>query len=239
LSFLITGLGWVTAGGEGRGRNADPFGYSLGSLPGLTGRSRFPNRSFRRFGRLDKFSKLGLSAAAYALQDAGLDVWREKRDIGVIVSTVLGCLATDFDYYGTVMIKNGTLADPNLFTYTLPNTFLGHVSIIFGLTGTNFIVNEKTGTGISALCSAMDCISLGECDTMIAGICDIEPPAGFSVSEKPIPGAIFVVIEKGIDRQIQPYGSLSMNNIGRLFFNGSEINDISTLVKNCLRAEIV
>jgi len=173
-------------------------------------------------------------AVAYALQDAGLDVWKGKRDIGVIVSTVLGCLATDLDYYNTVMTKNGVLADPNLFTYTLPNSFLGHASIIFGLTGTNFVINEKTESGICALSSAMDCISLGECDTMLAGVCDVEPPPDFPVSRKPAPGAIFIVIEKTIERQIQPYGNLSMGSSGTLFFNGSEINDISTCVKNCL-----
>jgi len=238
LSFFITGTGWVIPGGEGKGRNADSFGYTEGPLPGLTGKTPFVNQKFRRLGRLDRFSKLGLRAIGYALQDAGLDAWDEKRDIGVIVSTVLGCLATDFDYYNTVLTKNGILADPNLFTYTLPNSFLGHASIIFGLTGTNYVINEKTGSGISALRSAMDCISLGECDTMLAGVCDVDPPPDIPVSAKPAPGAIFVVIEKTIERQIQPYGSLSVDNNGTIFFNESEIQDISTVVRMCLDGEI-
>jgi 3-oxoacyl-[acyl-carrier-protein] synthase II len=234
LSFFITGTGWVTSGGEGKGRNADSFGYSEGPLPGLTGKTPFAGQKYRRFGRLDRFSKLGLRAIGYALQDAGLDAWDEKRDIGVIVSTVLGCLATDFDYYNTVMTKNGILADPNLFTYTLPNSFLGHASIIFGLTGTNYVINEKTVSGISALRSAMDCISLGECDTMLAGVCDVEPLPDFPVSGEPAPGAIFLVIEKTIKRQLRPYGRLSVDKNGMLFFNESEINDISMCVRKCL-----
>jgi 3-oxoacyl-[acyl-carrier-protein] synthase II len=237
LSFLITGIGWVTAGGEGRGRNADPFGHSEGALPGLTGKSPFASGNFRRSGRLDRFSRLGLKGIAYAMQDAGLDAWNEKRNIGVIVSTVLGCIATDLDYYHTVMTKNGILADPNLFTYTLPNSFLGHASIIFGLTGTNYVINEKTGPGISAVRSAMDCISLGECDTMLAGVCDVEPPPDFPVSLKPAPGAIFAVIEKTIERQIKPYGRISMDKDGILYFNESEIKDISMCVRMCLDAE--
>lgn len=238
MGLFVTGAGWVTAGGEGRGRNTDPFGYYEGALPGLAGKSPFSNQGFRRFGRLDRFSRLGLRAVAHALQDAGLDAWKEKRDIGIVVSSALGCLATDLDYYTTVMTKNGVLADPNLFTYTLPNSFIGHASMIFGLTGTNFVINEKTVSGISALGSAMDCISLGECETMLAGVCDLGAPPDFPVSVKPVPGAIFAVIEKTVNRKIQPFGSLSMDKNGILFFNNSEIEDISMCVRMCLDARI-
>jgi len=235
LRAFITGIGWLTAGGEGRGRNGDPFKITQGYLSALAKKPAFTNQAFRRFGRLDRFSKLGLRAVASAMQDAGLDTWKDKRNIGVIVSTTLGSLATDLDYYGTVMSKDGTLSDPNLFTYTLPNSFLGHVSMIFGLTGINYVINDKEGSGIPALTSAMDCLSLGECDTILAGICDVEPPPDFPVSVKPLPGAVFTVIEKNIGRQVQPYGNLLMNNSGSLFFNGSVITNISALVKECLR----
>jgi 3-oxoacyl-[acyl-carrier-protein] synthase II len=238
LSAFITGLGWVSVSGAGMGRNADPFDLSEGVLPGSSIKTSFTGQAFRRFGRLDRFSKVGLNAIAYAMQDAGFDRWEEKRDIGVIVSTVFGCIKTDLDYYRTVMIKNGIFADPNLFTYTLPNSFLGHASIIFGLTGINFVINDKTGSGISALLSALDCISLGECDSILAGICDVEPPPDFPVSGKTPPGAIFAVIEKTLRNQARtPYGRLSADNNGTLFFNESEIKDISMCVKKCLRAE--
>jgi len=232
---FISGIGWVTAGGTGMGRNTHSFELSEGPLPKLAGKMIFENQSFRRFGRLDRFSKVGLSAIAYALQDAGLDIWKEKREIGIIASTLFGCLATDFDYYNTVMPKDGLLADPNLFTYTLPNTFLGHASIIFGLTGTNFIINEKTNTGLSALRSALDCLSLGECGTMLAGICDVECPPDFPKSEKTAPGSVFVVLEQTIGkRPQQPYGELTMDKAGAIFFNESEIKDISMCVKKCM-----
>ena len=236
MSVFITGAGWVTVGGKGTAGRRDPFDPVEGSLPGLDGRLPFKNHAFKRYGRLDRFSRLGIMGAGYALQDAGLDAWDEKRDIGIIVSTVLGCLATDIDYYRTVMMKNGILADPNLFTYTLPNSFLGHASMIFGLTGTNFVINDRSGSGISALVSAMDSILLGECDTALAGICDVEPPDDFPVSLRPVPGSIFVVIEKSAEnRGREPYGELAMDKTGSLFFNQREIKDISICVKKCLK----
>ncbi|MBN1627074.1 MAG: hypothetical protein JW944_11165 [Deltaproteobacteria bacterium] len=235
MRAFITGAGWVTAGGKGTAGNRDPFDPVGGALPGLDGRLPFANHAFKRYGRLDRFSKLGLMGAAYALHDAGLDEWEEKRDIGIIVSTVLGCLATDIDYYRTVMMKNGILADPNLFTYTLPNSFLGHASMIFGLTGANFVINDRSGSGISSLVSAMDCIFLGESDIVLAGVCDVETPVDFSVLLRPVPGAIFVVVEKSAgNTDRRPYGELEMDKAGSLFFNQREIKDISICVKNCL-----
>lgn len=234
MSAFITGIGWVTVSGAGMGRSADPFEFSEGSLPKIMGKIPGNNQAFRRFGRLDRYSKLGMKAIAHALQDAGLDAWEEKRDMGVIVSTVFGCITTDIDYYNTVMEKNGILADPNLFAYTLPNSFLGHVSMVFGLTGMNFIINDDTDSGLSALRSALDCISLGECMAMLAGICDVEPPPDFPVAGNLAPGSIFVVIEKDPERQGCSYGRLSMDNSGNVFFNESEIKDISTCVRRCL-----
>jgi 3-oxoacyl-[acyl-carrier-protein] synthase II len=234
MSAFISGTGWVTVQGAGMGRNADPFELSEGSLPKITGKITANNQVFHRFGRMDQYSKLGMKAITYALQDAGLDAWKEKRDIGVVVSTVFGCLTTDIDYYDTVMTKSGILADPNLFAYTLPNSFLGYASMIFGLTGTNFIIHDKTGSGLSALRSALDCIVLGECRAMLAGICDVESPADFPIAGNPAPGSVFVVIEKDPERQSRSYGNLSVDNSGKVFFNESEIKDISACVKRCL-----
>jgi 3-oxoacyl-[acyl-carrier-protein] synthase II len=230
MTAFITGIGWVTAGGSGMGRNADPFELSHGALPRLGSRIPFVSQRFRRLGRLDKFSMLGLRAVAYALRDAGLDEWEQRREIGVIASTVFGCLATDVDFYNTVLPQNGLLADPNLFAHTLPNTFLGHASIVFGLTGPNYVINDKTDSGLTALVSALECISAGEADFMLAGICDIEHPTGFEETDA-VPGSVFVVLEKTLRKDCKSHGRLSMDKGGRLFFTDVEIKDISGVVK--------
>jgi 3-oxoacyl-[acyl-carrier-protein] synthase II len=146
---------------------------------------------------------------------------------------VFGCLATDVDFYNTVLPQNGLLADPNLFAHTLPNTFLGHASIVFGLTGVNFMINDKTGSGLTALTSALACISTGEADFMLAGICDLECPPGFSESST-LPGAVFLILKKTLRKDCKPYGKLSMNKGGTLFFDNAEIKTISEIVKQTL-----
>lgn len=229
MTVFITGIGWVTAGGSGMGRSADPFDLSHRALPRLGSRVPFVSQRFRRLGRLDKFSMLGLRAVAYALRDAGLDEWEQRREIGVIASTVFGCLATDTDFYNTVLHQNGLLADPNLFAHSLPNTFLGHASIVFGLTGVNFMINDRTGSGLTALASALDCISSGETDFMLAGICDLECPQGITEPDT-LPGSIFVVLEKTLRKDSKPYGQISENKGGAIIFNEAEIKHISEIV---------
>jgi 3-oxoacyl-[acyl-carrier-protein] synthase II len=233
MTAFVTGIGWVAAGGHGMGRNADPFDLSHGALPRLGNRIPFVSPRFRRLGRLDKFSMLGLRAIAYALKDAELDEWDERREIGVIASTVFGCLSTDMDFYDTVLPQSGLLADPNLFAHTLPNTFLGHASIVFGLTGPDYVINDMTGSGLAALSSALECISMGEADTMLAGICDVECPHGI-IESNTAPGAVFLVLEKTLRKDSKPYGSLSVNKNGALLFDDFEITYISEIVKKSL-----
>ena len=144
----IAGIGWVNTTGAGYGRQTVfSAGYGEG-LPKLSGKDVF-HKQLPRYGRMDRYSRLGITAIALALKDAGLDEWVEKREIGIIASTVHGCLNADGDYFDTVIPEGGRLASPNLFAYTLPNTFLGEAAIHFGLTGASFIINEPYLSGIA------------------------------------------------------------------------------------------
>ncbi len=113
------------------------------------------------FGRLDNYSKLGFAAITFALRDAQMDQWVKKRPIGIIASTVYGCLATDIDYYETVVPEGGAFASPSLFAYTLPNVYLGEVATHFGLTGQTFVINEPESSGIAGLRMALNNIMSG------------------------------------------------------------------------------
>ena len=232
--MYITGISWITVCGSGRGNDYDSFEFSKGVLPDITGIDFPANPAFRK-GRLDRFSLLGLQTITNALYDAGLYEWNEKRDTGIVASTVYGCMQTDLDYYDTVTTKNGNLPEPNLFTHTLSNIFLGYASILFGLTGPNYVYYEKANSGLPALLSAMESIDLGECDTVLAGICDIEPPRGFNGPKGIKPGSIFTVIEKYPEQGKRKYGELSMDSKRNILVNNTVINDIEMCVKECLK----
>ncbi len=57
--MYITGIGWVTSGGAGKGNSLDPFDFKKGTLPDISGND-FPVNPIFRKGRLDRFSLIGL-----------------------------------------------------------------------------------------------------------------------------------------------------------------------------------
>ena len=217
----------------GCGKDHKHFTMPYEQLPEMTATAVFDD-PYPYFRRMDEYSKLGLTAIAFALKDAGLDEWTEKRNIGIIASTVFGCLGTDVDYYDTVMPQKGLSASPALFSYTLPNSFLGEAAIYFGLTGTSFIVNEQVPSGITALQMALNSIGCGETETMLCGVCDLGCPPPFGKHSIVSPGALFFMIEKSPARGSLSYGKLRLDKKGGLIFNRSKINNLTMLVQKCL-----
>ncbi|MCP4366751.1 MAG: beta-ketoacyl synthase, partial [Deltaproteobacteria bacterium] len=218
MIFYITGIGWVTAAGVGRGRNFSNFSMPKGRLPKLTSTDVF-NKPYKHFGRMDKYSRLGLSAIAFAIKDAGLEKWEKKRHIGIIASTVYGCLHTDIDFFNTTIPNGGLMASPNLFAYTLPNCFLGEAAIYFGLTGESFVVNDSSVSRLASLQIALDILACGEVEKMVCGVCDLGRPPIFGQGKDIPPGALFFVIEKSPESNLSYYGKLSLEKDDFISFN--------------------
>jgi 3-oxoacyl-[acyl-carrier-protein] synthase II len=235
VKAVITGSGWVTPTTMGCGKNHDRFEWRQGELPEITRKAVF-EEPYPHFGRLDRYSRLGLSAIAFALKDAGLDRWTQKRDIGIIASTLNGCLDTDIDYFDTVMIDGGRMASPNLFAYTLPNSFLGEASIRFGLTGTAFIISELSASGLWCLRMSLIGIAEGQFEKVVCGMCDLGHLPPFTKANKTPCGALFFVIEKTPCHIQLVYGDLCLGKHGVLMFNNEEIKSLPILAQKCLTA---
>lgn len=234
MSASVTGIGWVTPNTMGWSREFKVIESSDGRLPKLTSRMLFGKTSVH-FGRLDQYSKLGFAAITFALRDAGLEKWSEKRPIGIIASSVYGCLTTDIEYYATVHSQERAFPSPNLFAYTLPNVYLGEVATMFGLTGQTFVLNEPVLSGISAIRMAVMSIETGDKNVMIAGICDQGCPAEFVCELENSPGALFVVLRKQDTTDVSSYGSITIGPNGTIFFNNSEIKELQTIKTMCVR----
>ncbi|MFQ5484631.1 MAG: beta-ketoacyl synthase N-terminal-like domain-containing protein [Desulfobacterales bacterium] len=229
----ITGIGWVTAAGIGTAKNNDLFAMPNGPLPCIT-IDEVEHQVYRYFRRLDDYSKLGLTAISFALKDSGLNEWKEKRDIGIIVSTEYGSMSTDIDYFETVLPQNGLNPSPALFAYTLPNSFLGEASIRFGLTGLNFVVNEPASTGLTGIQMAMDCIASGEIEKMLCGVCDLGCPQMLGAKSNLPPGALFFMLERFPAKDSSSYGPVGLDSKGHILFNQTEIKNPAVLVQKCL-----
>ena len=235
MDAYITGIGWVTAAGMGCGRGHRQFAMPDGPLPDIDPCVMF-KKPYPNFRRMDAYTRLGLTAVALALKDAGMEKWTRERDIGIIASTVYGCLGTDVDYYHTVIPDKGAGASPALFSYTLSNSYLGEAAIRFGLTGVNYVVTEQHPSGLAGLHTAMLHIGCGDVEKVIGGTCDVECPQFFGKREKLPPGAVFIVLEKFEDNERSIYGRLKLLRSGDLLLNGARINDLCGLVQKCLRS---
>jgi 3-oxoacyl-[acyl-carrier-protein] synthase II len=229
MEAFITGIGWVTGAGHGYGGQGGSCHFSDLPLPALARKDVFaePNQ---RFGRMSAYAKLGLAAVAFALRDAGLEAWSDKRAIGVVAATRLGCLATDLDYQQSVLLEGGGLASPNLFAYTLANCFLGDAAIQFGLTGCSLAINE-TRDGVDALSIALEDLAMGEADTMLAGICDLPAPGPFAGVTALHPGALFLVLSTTPGAAAKNYGSVALSDDGRPHYQGLAVGSLIELAQ--------
>ena len=235
MKAFITGIGWVTATNMGCGRDHNRFELKAGKLPDINRKDVF-DAPYPHFGRLDRYSRLGLSAIAFALRDAGLNRWTHPRPISIIASTAHGCLDTDLNYYDTVIPEDGRLASPNLFAYTLPNSYLGEAAIRFGLTGASYVISESTRSELWCLRLVLAGMAGGQFDKALGGRCDSGHYPPFPESDRTAGGALFFVIEKKTINACTVYGDVDIDSRGELLFNGTRVKDLATLARYCIAA---
>ncbi len=227
----IQGLGWVTAAGHGQGHDSRSVQLTAGELPRLRGAQVFPE-GHPRFGRLDTFSRIGVGAIAFAMADAGLANWQEKRRTGIVAATEHGCLQTDADYYDTVIPNDGECASPNLFAYTLPNCFLGEAALQFGLAGPTYVLNHRPEDELAGLRAAIQELHWEGLDGILAGVVNADGPCLDPQPRRLPPGAIFLYLSPA-DRE-GAYGTLSLAADGTCRHNGQIVRRWQTLLDTAL-----
>jgi 3-oxoacyl-(acyl-carrier-protein) synthase len=129
-----------------------------GDLSGLRWSLLFDSAA-ERFSRMDGMCRLGFMAVE--LLDAGLSSWdAARRDrVGVCVETRAGCLDTDVRFLRT--------SSPNAFTYTLPSTVVGEISIRYHLRGPGLcLMKDAAEPGLSVL-EAAGWLAAGQVDACL------------------------------------------------------------------------
>jgi 3-oxoacyl-[acyl-carrier-protein] synthase II len=144
-----------------------------------------------------------------------------------------GCLNTDFDYFDTVLPDDGVGASPGFFSYTLPSSFLGDVAIRYGLTGSSFVLQEKSARGLTCIKLALNAIACGDTDKMVCGICNPEQPPVFNNINRIPAGALFIAVERKAANGFS-YGKMNLDKAVCITLNGEKINDMNALVRQCL-----
>lgn len=95
----------------------------------------------KRWGRMDRLSRLAVVEVGRVLADAGLlytsDGRCNKQPVlaGLVAATRRGSLATDLAYAKSYAQQGAAMASPLLFSYTLANIALSEAASHFGLRG--------------------------------------------------------------------------------------------------------
>ncbi len=231
MKAYLTGIGRVNATGYGAGQVEGDIISDHGPLPKLKRKDVF-KEPYQRFGRLDEFSRVGLAAIAFAMQDAGLEAWTEKRPIGIIAETDHGCLNTDLGYFETVVPDHGKFASPNLFAYTLPNCFLGEAAIRYGLTGPSYIINSHPTRNFECLRIGLQELDWNNCDKVVLGINNPEIPAQYGIHDRLV-GALFVVLEKNPINPASVYGLVELTR-RNVLFAAAPVTDLCQVVHEAI-----
>ncbi len=238
MKACITGMGWLTATGMGKG--AESFSAPEGEIMVPSRKDVFKHRD-DRFGRMDHFSKVGLAAIVLALEDAGLaGSFGPKRTTGITASTQRGCLCTDVAFLQTVLADDGRWPSPHLFTYTLPSCFLGEASLRFGLTGPSYILHEESTFSLAGVRAALLELADKDADIMIAGACDLPLPPGLSSElDKHCPGpagAAFIVLESSPGPQAVVYSTVE-EKAGVILANQEPVASLEELIVRSQKSE--
>ena len=227
----ILGGGWVTGSGFGNLNEKQNFKLTSG-LPQIPKAKEIFSEPLTRYGRFDQYTKLGCAAIALALKDAVLDDAKEKRPIGVIVSTVYECFESDLAFYETTEEENGFFSSPNLFSYTLPGIIIGESAIYFKLTGPTFTVGDMLNhKGRNALITGLNLLNSDACDTVVTGWLDgpNELLSKFEIGDVHQRGAIFFVLSSREDKKI--YKRIYLQNGQPYFESGQKIQSILDLIE--------
>lgn len=233
VKVFITGVGWVNLQGMGSGQDSVAFNPNRNDLPPIERHELF-DHGLKHFGRLDTFSRVGLAGITYALKDAGVANWQTKRDIGMAIVSEFGCLGTDVDYHRTVIDADCLSPSPTLFSYTLPNSFLGEAAVFFGLTGPSYTLTDFSSANLFGLQTALDLILSGQVEGMLAGQCDVAVPPELLLDTALVPGCAILLLEKSVRPDGRNYGRIELTSNSKLIFNDQQVSSLSALVRHCV-----
>jgi 3-oxoacyl-[acyl-carrier-protein] synthase II len=138
-----------------------------GELPGFDPTAFIDRKEAKR---MDRFCQVGLAAALMAAEDARLPINDETRfDIGVLIGTGIGGIATWEDQHATLLQRGPSRVSPFFIPMMICDMASGQVSITLGLGGPNSCVVTACATGANSIGDAAAIIARGDAIAMLAG----------------------------------------------------------------------
>jgi len=183
---VITGLGIIASNGTGKAAFSEAL---FSGTSGIKPVSLFDVSSFKAktageisdflpqdilgpkgLRTLDRSTKLVMSAAKLALDDARLEI-SEKNSCkaGVSIGATLGSASSICDFDKEALLEGPHYVNPALFPNTVINSPASQVSIRFNIKGFNSTVSTGFCAGLDAIVYAVDMIRSGKAEIVLAG----------------------------------------------------------------------
>ncbi len=121
----------------------------------------------KRIDRTSLCTQYAIAAARMAVEDAGLNGYREPQDLGVIIATS-GSMDLLVQIGDTVIDRPSRL-DPLLISKVSPSMVAAIVGLELGFKGPNSTLNSACASGSDALGTALNMLRLGHAEVMVAG----------------------------------------------------------------------
>ncbi len=129
-----------------------------------------PTMEAKEARRVDRFSQLGVCAAAEAVAHSGVTFGAQNGErCGVVVGSGVGGIKTIEDGVVTMHEKGPDRINPFTVPRLMANAAAGNISIRFGLRGPASCHTTACASSGHAIADAMHIMQRGECDVMIAG----------------------------------------------------------------------
>ncbi|MDR3281679.1 MAG: beta-ketoacyl-ACP synthase II [Endomicrobium sp.] len=184
--IVITGMGVVTPIGIGNDEFAKALkeGKSGASTIDLFDTSKFTTKfaaivknfipeqfiDKKKIKKMAKFTKFGFAAAKMAVEDSGLDLFKEDLSkIGVITGTGIGGLDIIEEEEQTLFSKGPGRVSPFLIPMIIINMLPGEIAINYGFTGPNYAITSACASSNHALGDALRLLRSGDADVVISG----------------------------------------------------------------------
>jgi 3-oxoacyl-[acyl-carrier-protein] synthase II len=127
-----------------------------------------PKKSLRR---IDHFSQMAILGAFLAIQDAGLPCLDAQRT-GLIVCSGYGASQTTFSFLDSFILDGDSCASPTLFSNSVHNSAVGHISILLKMGGPCLTVSQFEMSVHSSLVTALQWLNEGRVDQVLLGAVD-------------------------------------------------------------------
>jgi 3-oxoacyl-[acyl-carrier-protein] synthase II len=120
--------------------------------------------------RVDRFTQLGVGAAAEAVKHSGVDFAKEDNDrCGVVIGSGIGGIRTIEEGVLTMSSRGPGRINPFTVPRLMPNAATGTISIKYGLKGPASCHATACASSGHAIADAMNYLLRGHADVMIAG----------------------------------------------------------------------